>query len=1115
MKRIISLLIAIVFLLNTSLAYTVTIIVDGVRLSITRDVDQVVDLRAKLGEMQGWKVKSGGVTIENDQFLMPASDVLIEAILPTYKYMLTVENFGAISDSLKLADSEVVATATETAEQRFTGWTVEGINLTPQEKAGQTITFSMPYNEVTLTANYEEGTAATYSVNATTNPVGAGSISGTGNKTAGETVTLTASANAGYIFEGWEVVNGQIEVNNPTSNEITFIMPASNVELVANYSINQYIVTYDANGGENEPEAQRKYHGTPLVITRNTPSKDGVTFKGWGTSPDDTIPTYYPGDEYITEGSITLYAIYGIISVGDYVYYPVNRENTTGSFAMSNLFVEGATPVFRVLEVTNSNVVIFPDSTSEIFSLSLNGLAGYNAGIPTINAICGLYATEYSSDTASVTASQLLAASSVTNLTNFCKLSYWRTTGWEQRSDPSYGNNVGSPWGWGGIISNCTEASSGNLYEGQDLDNGYVRTNYVLPAITLDENVELVGTGTIDDPYVLVLSKEYTVTYNANAGEDIVENIPDIQQKTEGIDLTLRNATPTRDYYIFKGWSTSNSDTTVEYLPGATYAIDADITLYAVWENIIYTVGVGEYIQHIPTADSANARTTYTGHSEEQTLTIDKNEATRMKYKIYANNNGQLDIISAESVGNITLSGKAGYQYGIFELNRVCEKYVNDYADNAVCLGSTRNWVSGAITTYDSNSKTKTAGRISGSTTNGWPLTYEKAYNKTSSFPYVDTLYTTTLPLSDSKLIESLRHTTGTVWVANRYLYVATDNYVNFNSRYLGSNGSFTGIKLYRAYSDTSTSAKTYSETRGVRPVVYLKPGLLIVDGTGTADDPYIVDFNRSVYRITYKANSGDGAPITQLKTPGAPLTLTTTKPTRVGYTFTGWNTQSDGTGTAYAAGATFEVDAHTTLYAQWETATYTIKYNANGGSGTVPATQTKADDVNVTLATNKLTRSGWTFYRWNTKADGTGTNYNSGATYTKNASVTLYAIWVKIDEGPYEASFWEHRSNDNPVEETVTHTVSVTGVSKIKFTCATSGMGQKNTGYLKITCGNTEIFKKTNSNAEGTFTVDVSEYTGNAKFTMYVYAVPDSTYYWAQCVVKITNIICYASPAT
>lgn len=72
------------------------------------------------------------------------------------------------------------------------------------------------------------------------------------------------------------------------------------------------------------------------------------------------------------------------------------------------------------------------------------------------------------------------------------------------------------------------------------------------------------------------------------------------------------------------------------------------------------------------------------------------------------------------------------------------------------------------------------------------------------------------------------------------------------------------------------------------------------------------------VYTVSYNANGGSGAPASQSKNHGTSITLSSTQPTRSGYTFLGWSTNSTGTGTAYAPGGTYSTNASATLYAVW-----------------------------------------------------------------------------------------------------------------------------------------------------------------------------------------------------
>lgn len=158
------------------------------------------------------------------------------------------------------------------------------------------------------------------------------------------------------------------------------------------------------------------------------------------------------------------------------------------------------------------------------------------------------------------------------------------------------------------------------------------------------------------------------------------------------------------------------------------------------------------------------------------------------------------------------------------------------------------------------------------------------------------------------------------------------------------------------------------------------------------------VTFNVSVpawasYKITYNANGGSGAPGSQTKWKDQALTLSSAKPTRTGYSFLGWSTSSSATTATYAAGASYTANSAATLYAVWKANTYAVKYNANGGTG-APGNQTKTYGKTLTLSTVKPTRTNYNFKGWATSASSTTIAYASGANYTENAAITLYAVW-------------------------------------------------------------------------------------------------------------------------
>ena len=151
-------------------------------------------------------------------------------------------------------------------------------------------------------------------------------------------------------------------------------------------------------------------------------------------------------------------------------------------------------------------------------------------------------------------------------------------------------------------------------------------------------------------------------------------------------------------------------------------------------------------------------------------------------------------------------------------------------------------------------------------------------------------------------------------------------------------------------------------------------------------------------WTVNYNANGGSGSPPSQTKTYGSNITLSSTKPTRIGYTFKGWAKTSTGS-VSYSPGSAFGEDNNTTLYAVWEINKYTVSYNANGGSGSPPS-QTKTYGQALTLSSTKPTRTNYDFLGWATSSSASAAQYSSGSSYLNNESATLYAVW--------KLSYWE-----------------------------------------------------------------------------------------------------------
>ena len=153
--------------------------------------------------------------------------------------------------------------------------------------------------------------------------------------------------------------------------------------------------------------------------------------------------------------------------------------------------------------------------------------------------------------------------------------------------------------------------------------------------------------------------------------------------------------------------------------------------------------------------------------------------------------------------------------------------------------------------------------------------------------------------------------------------------------------------------------------------------------------------------KLTYDANGGEGAIDSATGAAGESVTVAENVFTRNNYTFTGWNTQADGKGTAYKAGDSFMLtDKDTVLYAQWSEnapAQVKVSYDANGGTGTMESIIGNVGSK-IVIEQNGFARSGYTFTGWNTQADGKGTAYKPGDSFTlTDKDTVLYAQWNKL----------------------------------------------------------------------------------------------------------------------
>lgn len=222
-----------------------------------------------------------------------------------------------------------------------------------------------------------------------------------------------------------------------------------------------------------------------------------------------------------------------------------------------------------------------------------------------------------------------------------------------------------------------------------------------------------------------------------------------------------------------------------------------------------------------------------------------------------------------------------------------------------------------------------------------------------------------------------------------------------------GGTGGFIGSDVISGGTDTVLSPEEAGVSRESHTFMgwNTRP-----DGSGAAYEPGDVitltdnvtlyaQWLVSLFGVTYEANGGAGGFADTNIPYGTLYTILFPEQvgiSRTGYTFTGWNTQPDGSGTSFQPGSVIVVTGDLTLYAQWAVNLYMVLYTANAGTGSFIDADIPYGTEYAILFPNEagINREGFIFTGWNTEPDGSGTVYEPGDVTTITMDLTLYAQW-------------------------------------------------------------------------------------------------------------------------
>lgn len=449
----------------------------------------------------------------------------------------------------------------------------------------------------------------------------------------------------------------------------------------------------------------------------------------------------------------------------------------------------------------------------------------------------------------------------------------------------------------------------------------------------------------------------YPVTYNANGGE----GAPAAQTKAHGEALTLSATVPTRIGYTFEGWATSVSGE-VAYAAGASYTTNAALNLYAVWKEIplVTPDQVDASVAGIKVV--ANGTTYYfaTLNSEIATwagkvsggavITLLKDMTLSATVTFPAEWNAANTIV-IDLAGYTVSNGAASAMFVMKGNGNLTVKngtILNEKAASSICVGAS----DGAFADAASNFYAPV-------------LTLDKVFMKsTGTGNYICPIYGKSVA-STININNSAIYSANTGWRAA--IEVQTDS-VNAAGNALNVTGSIIYTKSQRVmrYENYRLVTLTFTDSAMVTQAAGGLTGGQIIGGRSFAT---VAKLNG----VDIKADASQ-----------------TTSSTVTGYTLVNgdWEgTMPDGTAITGAVGSVFGT-APTSIVLP-----FSVNFDANGGTGSVAA-QFSATGAAIAVADGTgLSKVGYHFAGWNTKADGSGDAYAAGDDIA--VGCVLFAQWA------------------------------------------------------------------------------------------------------------------------
>lgn len=730
----------------------------------------------------------------------------------------------------------------------------------------------------------------------------------------------------------------------------------------------EYTITYDANGSEQAPAdhapSSGKYSGT-FNLPTDTPTREGYTFLGWSESKAATTPKYRRGDVITLSKDTVLYAVWKE-NDNSYLNNPNWTDMSTSQMdAKFGKMDDERDPYSQETYEDKFIAVFYSDNSDRSQNIGTGLLTQWMDEYD-----CPLYGVNINDDK--------------NNVSDWVREALVEQGEGDKPINPSLVVFVER------VVVETKETVDG--YE-KVVDSEIKVEVTVLDGLDFEDDETEGALKKAFFKFMEYSHGPYIVEYNANGGE----NAPDTKTVDDPTNFTLSSQVPTRNEYIFDGWSETKGAANGDYKPGAKIFVDKNVTLFAIWKHDPLAVR-DEDNWHESTRDEIDEL--YYKEKKKATITDPNDDFIVFFYDPTSEDckNISTSVINPWITEDDGEPEKRENPDG-FGYPEVYAVDVRNYSIPDWAYGDGPKSVSVPMITFVGYWDHKDPY----DTRTGDALPKVKVFTGLSSggkenLSGIDAVDSYFLVFTDED---------GTKKYELKYNFnnPATPNDATIYSNQQGygivklsaddpeyplddEDSEDTGY-TFLGWSDDAT-AKIADYKKGDKFNLYENTTLYAIWQKNPAKK----------YTITYQVEEDAYGPI-NLQAEKGWVTLSSVVPTRKGYTFVEWSDAE--TGKTYAPGVDFFLDKDVTLKAMWNDTSkdYTLTFDLDGGDTAARSFPPITGNGYISLPVEKPIHkqaADYTFIGWSTTKGGSKA-YDAGATFNLTANTTLYAVWEYAHE--------------------------------------------------------------------------------------------------------------------